>query len=550
MRFGPVRLAEAGGAILAHAVATAEGTLRKGTRIDAAVAARLAAAGVAEVVAARLGPDDLHEDEAAARLARAIAGPGVEAETPATGRSNLFARHGGLLAVDEAAIHAVNRVDPAITVATRPALRGVEAGRMVATVKIIPFAVSAALLARAVAVASGGGPAVAVEPYRALRVGVISTLLPALKPSVVEKTLGVLAGRLAPAGARIVADRRVPHDEAAVAAALADLGGIDLVVVFGASAVVDEADVVPAALRRAGGRIEHLGMPVDPGNLLILGDLGGRPVLGAPGCARSPRENGFDFVLERILAGRRVTSRDVTAMGVGGLLMDIVSRPAPRTGEALAEDPDAPKVAAVVLAAGRSTRFGPSNKLLAEVDGEPMVRHAVRAATASGVAETIVVTGHMAEAVEAALAGLPVRFVRNPDFAAGQSTSLRAGIAAVSPTSEAAVVMLGDMPRVTAATLDRVIAAYRPGAGALVVVPRHDGRRGNPVLWSRRFFRDLAALEGDTGARALLAANPEAVATVECGPEVRIDYDTPDALAAPDGVPDAGADAAGDVERR
>ncbi len=194
-------------------------------------------------------------------------------------------------------------------------------------------------------------------------------------------------------------------------------------------------------------------------------------------------------MLERLLAGRSVTAEDVTAMGVGGLLMDIVSRPAPRTGEALVEDPDAPRVAAVVLAAGRSTRFGVDNKLLARVAGTPMVRLTVEAALGSKAAETIVVTGHMAAEVEAALSGLPVRFVRNPAYAQGQSTSLKAGIGAVSETSEAAVVLLGDMPLVDAGVVDRVIGGYRPAAGALVVVPTDDGRRGNPVLWSRRFFR-------------------------------------------------------------
>lgn len=531
MKFGSVPIDEAEGAFLAHAIGTPDGTLRKGTRITPAVLDRLRAAGVSTVVAARIEADDLHENEAAVRLARAVAGPGVRVEAPATGRSNLFATTGGLLAVDPAAIDAINAIDPAVTVATRTPMRGVEAGRMVATVKIIPFAVPEALIRRAEVVARDHPAAVAVEAYRPLRVAVISTLLPTLKPSVVDKTLKVMADRLRPAGAAIVADLRVAHEEAAVADALAGLaGGCDLAVVFGASAVVDDADVIPAAIRRAGGRVVHLGMPVDPGNLLVLGDLAGRPVLGAPGCARSPRENGFDFVLERILAGRTVTAAEVAGMGVGGLLMDIVSRPEPRTGEARLENPDRPRVAAVVLAAGRSTRFGGSNKLLAEVDGEPMVRHAVRAALGSHAAETIVVTGHMADAVEAALAGMPVRFVRNPDFADGQSTSVKAGIAAVREDCEAALVLLGDMPRVTTATVDRIIGAYSPPTGALVVVPTADGRRGNPVLWSRRFFRDLQALTGDTGARQLLAANPEAVVTVECGEAVRVDYDTPDAI--------------------
>nr|WP_210272780.1 molybdopterin-binding/glycosyltransferase family 2 protein [Chthonobacter rhizosphaerae] len=511
---------------MAHAVATPKGTLRKGTRVDEAVRAALVETGLASLTVARLEPGDVHEDEAARRLAAAIAGPNVRLEAPATGRCNLYAETAGLFALDPDRIHVINRVDPALTVATRPPLRGVEAGRMVATVKVIPFAVDGALLAEAIRVA-GAEPVLSVEPYRPLRVAVVSTLLPSLKDKVVDKTLAVMAERLRPAGARIGDDIRVPHDERAVAEALAwTRERADLTIVFGASAVVDEDDVIPAAIREAGGAVVHLGMPVDPGNLLILGELGGKPVLGAPGCARSPRENGFDWVLERLLAGRPVTADDIVRMGVGGLLMDIVSRPAPRSGDALKENPDRPFVSAVVLAAGRSTRFGAGNKLLADVRGEPMVRHAVRAATGSAAGEVIVVTGHQAEAVEAALADMPdVRFVRNPDYAEGQSTSLKAALGAVSPASEAAVVLLGDMPLVDAPLVDRVIAAYRPAEGSLIVVPTHDGRRGNPVLWSRRFFQDLAAVDGDRGGRDLLKRYAEAIAEVDGGAAAGFDVD-------------------------
>ncbi|ODN69507.1 NTP transferase domain-containing protein [Methylobrevis pamukkalensis] len=532
MRLGPVAVEAAEGAILAHAV-DAGGTLRKGTWLGAAEVARLKAAGVASVVAARLEAGDVHEDEAARRIAEALAGPGLLVEAPATGRVNLFAATPGLFKVDRAAVDAVNRIDAGITLATRPADRGAETGRMVATVKIIPFAVPEEAVAAAVARAGAAGPVLSIRPFSPLRVAVISTLLPTLKAKVVDKTLAVLAARLAPAGASIAADLRVGHDAGAVAEALGALpADIDLVVLFGASAVTDVADVIPAGLVAAGGRIDHFGMPVDPGNLLLIGELDGRPVVGAPGCARSPRENGFDFVLERLLAGVRVGREDIVAMGVGGLLMDIVTRPAPRSGVAAGEDRLAPKVAALVLAAGRSSRMGAENKLLAEVDGLPLVRHAVVAALASRAGPVTVVTGHMAAEVEAALAGLPVTFRHNPDFADGLSASVRCGIAAVPEDCEAAVILLGDMPRISAAVIDGLIEAYDPSTGALIAVPTFGGRRGNPVLWSRRFFGALAALEGDAGARHLIGDNRDAVAEVAFGPEVALDVDTPEALAA------------------
>jgi molybdenum cofactor cytidylyltransferase len=287
--------------------------------------------------------------------------------------------------------------------------------------------------------------------------------------------------------------------------------GAELVIVFGASAIADRRDVIPAAVEAIGGRIEHFGMPVDPGNLLLLADARGRPVLGAPGCARSPKENGFDWVLMRLLAGLEVPREAITGLGVGGLLMEIVTRPQPRD-EPVA---DSRKIATVLLAAGRSTRMGGPNKLVAEIGGKPV----------------IVVTGHQRERVETALAGLPVRFVHNPDFAQGLGTSLRTGITAVPPEADGAIVCLGDMPQVDAALIDRLVSAFDPEKGALVVIPTIEGKRGNPVLWSRRFFPELMAIEGDVGARNLISRYSEAVAEVPVsGNAALVDVDTPEAL--------------------
>jgi molybdenum cofactor cytidylyltransferase len=215
-------------------------------------------------------------------------------------------------------------------------------------------------------------------------------------------------------------------------------------------------------------------------------------------------------------------------MGVGGLLMEIVTRPQPRDEPVVA----GPKrVAAVVLAAGRSTRMGGSNKLVAEIAGRPLVRIAAEAAIASRANPVIVVTGHERERVERALAGLPVNLVHNPDFAQGLGTSLRAGISAVPGDADGAIVCLGDMPQVDAALIDRLIGAFDPEKSALAVIPTIDGKRGNPVLWSRRFFPDLTAIEGDVGARNLIARYGEVVVEVPvAGTAALTDIDTPEAL--------------------
>ena len=537
MKFGPVPVAEAPGAILAHAVKQGDLVLKKGTMLGEAEILRLKAAGVAEVVAARLEPGDVGEDAAALRLATALAGRAVRIEPPFTGRSNLYAEKAGVLRLDAPAIHHVNGVDESITVATLPEFRAVVAGEMIGTVKIIPFSVSETMLAAAVAAA--GRAAIAVAPYTRRSVAVISTLLPGLKPSVVDKTLKVMAERLAPAGALIVADRRVPHDAAALAEELTvqAASGADLIVVFGASAITDRADVIPAGLERAGGDILQFGMPVDPGNLLLLGRLGTVPVIGAPGCARSPRENGFDWVLQRLLADVPVTREDIRRFGVGGLLMEIVSRPQPREPEAPLAEPlpvvGAGTIGVVVLAAGRSTRMGGPNKLLALHHGQPLVRHAVEHALAAGVGPVTVVTGHQGDEVRAALAGLPVAFVDNPDFASGLSSSLRAGIAAQDGAVTGALIVLGDMPLVAPHILRRLAAVFREHLDIKAVVPTTLGERGNPVLVSRALFADVAGLSGDIGARRLIEAAGAAVVDVPVDdPGIHRDIDTPEALKA------------------
>jgi len=529
--------AEALGAIAVHSIRKGDLVLKKGTRIGEAEAAALQAAGIDEIVVARIEPGDVPEDEAAADIAAAVAGEGVRVDRAFTGRANLFAEAAGVLLIDRAAVDRLNRVDPAITLATLAAYAPVVPGKMIATVKIIPFAVEARSRDRAVALANEAKPPVRVAPYRVKKIGVVSTLLPGLADKVIEKTLKILGDRIAPAGAAIVAERRVPHESRALAQALDEVlqAGAELVIVFGASAIADRRDVIPAAVEAIGGAIGHFGMPVDPGNLLLIAEAQGRPVLGAPGCARSPKENGFDWVLMRLLAGLEVKGEDIAGMGVGGLLMEIVTRPQPRElPPPAAPAPSAGRsVAAIVLAAGRSTRMGGPNKLLETISGKPLVRIAAEQALSSRASPVVVVSGHERARVEAALASLDVRLVHNPDYAQGLSTSVKAGLAALPPESEAAIVCLGDMPQVTSALIDRLIAAFDPERNALVVLPTFSGKRGNPVLWSRRFFPELMALEGDVGARHLIGAYPEVVTEVPVeNAAAMVDIDTPDALRA------------------
>lgn len=529
MKFGAASPAEALGGVTVHTLRQGDLVLKKGTTIGAEEVAALKRAGVKDVVVVRLEDGDVSEDAAAASIAQVVAGKGVAVERAFTGRANLFAEHAGVLVVDRAIVDRINGVDEAITFATLPAFKSVVEGEMIATVKLIPFGVAGTLRDAAVVAAAGG--AMRVAPYVIKRVGVVSTLLPGLSPKVIDKTLRVTTERLAPAGAKIIAERRVAHDEDALAQSIKELLGLgaELVIVFGASAIADRRDVIPAAIEQVGGTIAHFGMPVDPGNLMLIGEAGGMPVLGAPGCARSPVENGFDWVLMRLLAGLPVTRADLTGMGVGGLLMEIVTRPQPRVP--LGTDGNR-NVAAIILAAGRSTRMGGPNKLLAELNGKALVRIVAEQVVASKATSVTVVTGHQAAEVERALAGMKVTFVYNPDYTDGLASSVKAGIAALPKDADGAVVCLGDMPLIDSRLIDRLIEAFAPDRGSLIAVPVSDGRRGNPVLWSRRFFGELMTLDGDIGARHLIMKHGEAVAEVPVdGQGAFLDIDTPQALA-------------------
>jgi molybdenum cofactor cytidylyltransferase len=532
MKFGSLPIEQARGGIAVHSIRKDKLVLRKGTVIGDAEIAALRAAGVADIVVAKLEPGDVGEDEAAQALANAAKGENVRADKAFTGRANLFAETAGVLVVDGKAVGDLNLVDEAITFATLPAFSPVAEGQMIATAKIIPFAVGSASHAAAVAAAMAAGGLVRVAPYRVKKIGVISTRLPGLAEKVIEKTLKVTRERLAPAGASIVAETRIGHDALKLAQSIrAQLDtGAELVLVFGASAIADRRDVIPAAIETAGGRIEHFGMPVDPGNLMLIGEVDGRPVLGAPGCARSPKENGFDWVLARMLAGLPVTRAEIAGMGVGGLLMEIVTRPQPRAEAAI----DAKKkIAAIVLAAVQSRRMEGRNKLVQDFNGRPLVRRAAEAAVESKASPVIVVTGKDGDDVRSALTGLDVRFVDNPDFAEGLASSLKAGIRAVPEESTGAVICLGDMPQVTSALIDKLIAGFAPERGAMIVAPVRSGQRGNPVLWARRFFPELLKLEGDIGARRLASFYDEGLLEIEVEDDGAFaDIDTPEALAA------------------
>lgn len=530
MHFGPIPLAEAEGAILAHSLAVGRARIRKGRRLDAEDIRALAEAGIDQVVAARLDPDDLGEDEAAARLGAALAPDpatlGLVRAAPFTGRLNLLAAAPGILRVDRAAVDAFNAVESAITLATLPDWARVERRTMVATIKIIPFGVPRAMVARACAQLAA--PPIRVHPFRPFRAGLILTRLPGMKPKLIDKGAEAIATRILALGGSVETPRVVPHEAEAVAAAIRTTEG-DPLLILTASATSDPADTGPAALVLAGGQLLRVGMPVDPGNLLFLGTHEDRTVVGLPGSVRSPALSGADWVLERLAAGIAVTPGDIARMGVGGLLKEIPTRPQPRAGRTAPVS--RPRVEALILAAGASRRMAGRDKLLEPIEGEAVLARTARAALASRAERVIVILPPGAKARRAALAGLPVAIVEAPAAAEGMAGSLRTGITAISDRADAVVLMFADMPEVTETHVDRLVDAFDPVAGKEICRALDtEGRPGHPVLFGRRFFESLASLEGDRGARDILREAAEHLVDVPTpGRAATLDLDTPEA---------------------
>lgn len=415
-RFGCL---EAEGVVLAHTLRLSHRTIKKGKSLTSDDLIDIQNAGIDYVAGARLEAGDINEDQAAISVANALAGANLTVGKPLGGRCNLYARRQGVVVIDRARIDAINLTDGAISVATLPEHAEAAAEQAVASIKVIPFAVSQPLVDQCVELASGGGTeesdnlAVSLKPYKPVPVALILTEATGLKASVLDSTREVTQARLQSMGSQVVFEQRCSHSIEDVSQALkrALVSECELILICGATVTVDTGDVVPSAIVREGGKVDHFGMPVEPGNMLLLAHHGSCTIVNLPGCSRSPKLNGLDWVLQRILAGIPVGRRDIQMMGVGGLIKDI-----------------------------------------------PMIER---------------------------IKSERIKKQRRQKQVSGD-----------------------------------------------IVAPFKDGRRGNPVLWARRYFSAMKALTGDMGARGLLKEHAGNVWDVPISDDdIFADIDTPEALA-------------------
>ena len=534
MKFGDTPLSKARGAILAHSIRIGARTLKKGIVLKSGDIKYLDEHGVNSLVVARLSENDLDENKAAQRLAKALKSSGFRTGRAGTGRCNLIATRDGVIQIDRKIIDNLNQKNEAITISTVGPNTVLKTGDIAATVKIITFGVSDKIVSACCDKINQSQP-FKLYPFKKLRVGLIQTTFPGFKNSLIEKAHQATQNRIDALGSDFSHEIICGHEETEITAAILEMHRrkITTLLILGASAITDRRDIVPQAVLKAGGKLEHFGMPVDPGNLLLLANLKTMDILGIPGSARSPRLHGFDWILQRLAAGISVGSKDITAMGVGGLLKEIPTRPMPRKHNETQMPTERKNLAAIILAAGQSRRMGKENKMLIKIDGKPMVRHAVEAVMQTGINRIFVVTGYQSKKLENALNGLKFKLVKNSQYSQGLSSSLKAGVNALPESIEGALVMLGDMPGVNPSHLNLLMEAFKPDENKLICVPTSEGKRGNPVLWHKRFFSSISEVSGDVGARHLIGEYDDYVVDVEMNDNaVILDLDTPEAVQA------------------
>lgn len=523
MKFGDILTAQAKGRILAHSMQAGPVRLKKGAVLSAEDIQVLLDANIDQVTVASLGVDDIPEDKAAGQIGASLVGPNMSLSQPVAGRVNLVSDADGVFTLSPDKIAAINAVDEAITLATLPNFARVRKGMLLATIKIIPYGVARQLVDQVIKLACAD--MLALAPFKPRVFDLILTKTDGFKDSLLAKGRKTVQARVAPLGLTMKSCVTVDHNEQAVAQALID-SSAGIALVLGASATSDRLDVIPAGLVAAGGKVIRYGMPVDPGNLLVLGQRGDQMVLGLPGCARAPALNGTDWVLERLAAGLSMTHEDIAQMGVGGLLKEIPDRILPRTQSPQTRS----HISAVLLAAGASRRMAGEDKLLRKIDGMPLLRRSAQNLLTSNVDNCVVVLAPNAKAHREALQDLPVTIVEAVDADQGMSASIRAGVGSVGAKTSAVVLALADMPDITPNHINQIINAHDKAADRLIICPIDEtGQRGHPVLFDARFLENLTDLSGDRGARDVLHAVPEFVHEIPMGSAMTLDLDTPQA---------------------
>ena len=522
---------ESQGSILAQSYNLSERKLSKGTRVSKAIVELLNKENIKTILCAVPHENDMDEDAAAEAISNAIDRNRIYAEEASTGRVNFRTPALGVVRYNRELIKKINLVDESIAFSIVEHNQLLAKNDLIATLKIIPFFVSKIYVEQVVALLSKH-EIFKIHRLEEKKVEFIQTYYDWQKRSIFKATSNVTRSRLDALGCLLEKETLIPHDHESLCSEIKSSldSGAQVLLISGASAITDRSDYIPKAILSVGGEIIQYGLAVDPGNLLLIGQIGNTTIIGMPGCARSPKLNGFDWVLQLLMANIPITKEELADMGAGGLLMEIASRPLPRALSKSVNKREK-KIMGVILAAGNSTRMGKDNKLLRNVGDASLVRNTAVEMLNSDVDSCSIVLGYQSDKVAEVIKDLNINLILNPFWQEGQASSLKAALNTLDDTYSDLLIMLGDLPGVKSRHINRVIEEHllTNNRRSKITIPSFNGKKGNPVIWGRSFFPDLSNLEGDVGGRALFNHHPAAINLLDMDdPAVVTDTDTPE----------------------
>ena len=519
------------GLVLAQTYNLTSKTISKGTFITNEIVDYLKMENVQTILCAVPEEGDIHEDEAAEAISNAIDKNQIYAEKASTGRVNFKSQSLCLVRYERDLLREVNLVNESIAFSIVEHNQLIAENDLIATLKIIPFFTKKKYVDQVIKILAKN-KLFKIHSLKKKEVTLIQTCFEWQKKSIFTATSNVTRGRLEALGCLLKKETLIPHDYESLCLEIETSidSGAQLLLISGASAISDRSDIIPKAILSEGGEIIQYGLAVDPGNLLLIGKIGNTTIIGMPGCARSPKLNGFDWVLQLLIADIPINKEELADMGAGGLLMEIASRPLPR---ALAKSvyKREKKVMGVVLAAGNSTRMGKHNKLLKNIGDASLVRNTVIEMLKSDLDSCSIVLGYQSDKVAAAIKDLKINLILNPFWEEGQASSLKAALNTLDTSYSDLLVMLGDLPGVSSKHINKIIEEHllADNRKSKITIPSFKGQKGNPVIWGRSFFPDLSNLKGDVGGRALFGEHPAAINLIELDDKAVVtDTNTPE----------------------
>ena len=519
------------GSVLAQTYNLPGKTVSKGTLITKEIVAYFRTGNVQIILCAVPEEGDIHEDEAAEAISSAIDKNHIYAEKASTGRVNFKSQSLCLVRYERDLIKEVNLVDESIAFSIVEHNQLLAKNDLIATLKIIPFFTQKKYVDQVISILAKN-ELFKTHSLNKKEVSLIQTSFEWQKKSIFKATSNVTRNRLEALDCSLNEEKLICHDYEVLRSEIKSCieSGIDILLLSGASAIIDRSDYIPKAILSEGGEIIQYGLAVDPGNLLLVAKIGKTTIIGMPGCARSPKLNGFDWVLQLLMADIPVVKEELAEMGAGGLLMEIASRPLPR---ALAKSVNKreKKIMGVILAAGNSTRMGKDNKLLKNIDGVPLIRNIALEITKSDLDSCSIVLGYQSDKVADVIKDLNINLILNPLWKEGQASSLKAALNSLTSSYSDLLIMLGDLPGIKSGHINRIIEEHlsSENRSSKITIPSFKGETGNPVIWGKSFFHDLSNLEGDVGGRVLFSQHPAAINLIEMDdPSVVTDTDTPE----------------------